>query len=68
MLIVCAQDNLLFSCCCGKVNRGWTAVCDCNDSKNQYQCDQQCLDKTITKAELYFDYAAVSWHYARAFD
>ncbi|KAG2204097.1 hypothetical protein INT46_011109 [Mucor plumbeus] len=52
------NDNLLFSCCCGKVNRGWTAVCDCNDSKNQYQCDQQCLDKTISKAELYYDYAA----------
>lgn len=52
------NDNLLFSCCCGKVNRGWTAVCGCNDPNNQYQCDNQCLDKSLIKAELYYDYAA----------
>jgi putative lipase involved disintegration of autophagic bodies len=50
----------LFSCCCGKVSRGWTAVCGCNDDKKQYQCDNQCLDKSVSEAELYYDYAAVS--------
>ncbi|GAA5811602.1 hypothetical protein MFLAVUS_005042 [Mucor flavus] len=52
------NDNLLFSCCCGKVGRGWTAVCNCNDKNNQYQCDNKCLDKSLIDSELYYDYAA----------
>ncbi|KAI8091224.1 Alpha/Beta hydrolase protein [Gilbertella persicaria] len=51
------NDNLLFSCCCGKVNRGWTAMCGCNDGKDQFVCDQHCLDKTIIQSEFYYDYA-----------
>ncbi|KAI9345937.1 Alpha/Beta hydrolase protein [Pilaira anomala] len=52
------NDNLLFSCCCGKAGRGWTAVCNCNDPKNQYQCNNQCLDESLISSELYYDYAA----------
>ncbi|KAI9486181.1 MAG: Alpha/Beta hydrolase protein [Benjaminiella poitrasii] len=51
------NDNLLFSCCCGKVNKRWTAVCDCNMDK-PYQCNNQCLDKALVDTDLYYDYAA----------
>ncbi|KAI8598210.1 Alpha/Beta hydrolase protein [Dissophora ornata] len=35
------NDNKLFSCCCGKVDRTWWAVCGCYMGGNQ--CSQQCL-------------------------
>ncbi|KAG0364168.1 putative lipase atg15 [Gamsiella multidivaricata] len=35
------NDNKMFSCCCGKVDRTWWPVCSCATGGNQ--CNQQCL-------------------------
>ncbi|KAF9158885.1 putative lipase atg15 [Actinomortierella ambigua] len=41
------NDNKMFSCCCGKVDRTWWSVCGCYKGGNQ--CDQQCLVDDLTK-------------------
>lgn len=50
------NDNLLFSCCCGRISRAWHAYCDCFVG-NTYQCDAKCLGETLIKEELYYDHA-----------
>ncbi|KAF9371441.1 putative lipase atg15 [Podila verticillata] len=35
------NDNKMFSCCCGKVDRTWWGVCGCYMGGSQ--CNQQCL-------------------------
>ncbi|SAL99157.1 hypothetical protein [Absidia glauca] len=50
------QDNLLFSCCCGRISRVWTPVCECYRG-NDYICEEQCLQNTIQKEDLYYDHA-----------
>ncbi|KAI8988865.1 Alpha/Beta hydrolase protein [Pilobolus umbonatus] len=52
------NDNMLFSCCCGKASARWTAICDCNDKLTEYHCDSRCVDKKLLSKELYYDYAA----------
>lgn len=41
------NDNKMFSCCCGKVDRTWWSVCGCYMGGNQ--CDQQCLVDDLIK-------------------
>ncbi|KAG0245410.1 putative lipase atg15 [Actinomortierella wolfii] len=41
------NDNKMFSCCCGKVDRTWWGVCGCYMGGNQ--CNQQCLVDDLTK-------------------
>ncbi|KAI8368751.1 Alpha/Beta hydrolase protein [Blakeslea trispora] len=50
------NDNLLFSCCCARISRAWTPVCDCYKD-NEYQCENSCLQKKIQKSEFYYDSA-----------
>ncbi|KAI8333437.1 Alpha/Beta hydrolase protein [Chlamydoabsidia padenii] len=50
------NDNLLFSCCCGRISRAWTPVCDCYRD-NEYICEEECLQNTIAKEDLYYDHA-----------
>ncbi|CAO3599825.1 unnamed protein product [Absidia cylindrospora] len=50
------NDNLLFSCCCARISRVWTPVCDCYQN-NDYVCEEQCVEKAILKEELYYDHA-----------
>ncbi|KAG0047447.1 putative lipase atg15 [Gryganskiella cystojenkinii] len=49
------NDNKMFSCCCGKVDRTWWGVCGCYMGGNQ--CNQQCLvddlKKDLTEEESY---------------
>ncbi|CEG68919.1 hypothetical protein RMATCC62417_05080 [Rhizopus microsporus] len=52
------NDNMLFSCCCAKVDRTWKGICECSDKT--YSCDSQCLEKKLVSSELYYDYANVS--------
>ncbi|CAJ0845076.1 6942_t:CDS:2 [Entrophospora sp. SA101] len=41
------NDNLLFSCCCAKVDRTWSGVCDCH--RGNYNCDIDCLQESVDK-------------------
>ncbi|CAO3625930.1 unnamed protein product [Cunninghamella echinulata] len=50
------NDNLLFSCCCGRISRAWRPVCDCFQG-NEYQCEESCVQNNILKHELYYDHA-----------
>ncbi|KAG2212264.1 hypothetical protein INT47_001623, partial [Mucor saturninus] len=52
------NDNLLFSCCCGKLGPTWKPVCSCMDNKIKYQCDAKCLDESVANSEMYYDYAS----------
>ncbi|KAG0317382.1 putative lipase atg15 [Dissophora globulifera] len=49
------NDNLLFSCCCAKVDRTWRGVCDCNTGG--YQCDQTCLENSVNSDDAYYNHA-----------
>ncbi|WFD45227.1 triacylglycerol lipase [Malassezia psittaci] len=46
------NDNLLFSCCCARVNKDWTPVCDCY--KDTDQCDSTCLSRALLEKSLYY--------------
>ncbi|CAO3644871.1 unnamed protein product [Cunninghamella blakesleeana] len=50
------NDNMLFSCCCARISRAWTPVCDCYQG-NDYMCENECLENNIMNAELYYDHA-----------
>ncbi|EIE83739.1 hypothetical protein RO3G_08444 [Rhizopus delemar RA 99-880] len=50
------HDNALFSCCCARISRAWTPVCDCYKN-NDYICENSCLEKKISESELYYDNA-----------
>ncbi|KAI9486961.1 MAG: Alpha/Beta hydrolase protein [Benjaminiella poitrasii] len=50
------NDNMLFSCCCARISRAWTPVCDCFKG-NEYKCELSCLQKNIDQSELYYDHA-----------
>ncbi|ORZ17226.1 Alpha/Beta hydrolase protein [Absidia repens] len=50
------NDNMLFSCCCGRIGRVWSPVCDCYE-ENDYVCKVDCLEKIILKTEFYYDHA-----------
>ncbi|KAI0226348.1 putative lipase atg15 [Massospora cicadina] len=39
------NDNLMFSCCCARVDSTWHKVCDCY--QRGYNCSQTCLDKVF---------------------
>ncbi|KAG0337568.1 putative lipase atg15 [Podila horticola] len=41
------NDNKMFSCCCGKVDRTWWGVCGCYMGGSQ--CNQQCLVEDAKK-------------------
>ncbi|KAF9415674.1 putative lipase atg15 [Podila epigama] len=49
------NDNLLFSCCCAKVDRTWRGVCDCN--RGGYRCDQTCIENSVNSEDVYYNTA-----------
>ncbi|KAG0275100.1 putative lipase atg15 [Linnemannia exigua] len=49
------NDNLLFSCCCAKVDRTWRGVCDCNTGG--YRCDQTCVENSVNSDDAYYNTA-----------
>jgi lipase ATG15 len=53
------MDNIMFSCCCARVDISWTPVCGCY--RGQTQCDATCLAKTIQddKTAYYHEALAV---------
>jgi putative lipase involved disintegration of autophagic bodies len=46
------NDNLLFSCCCGRVGPTWSTVCDCYSGG--YRCDQTCVEQALIEDSLYY--------------
>ncbi|EJT96502.1 alpha/beta-hydrolase [Dacryopinax primogenitus] len=46
------NDNLLFSCCCARVGRTWTPVCDC--FSGGWKCDQTCLSDALREESLFY--------------
>ncbi|KAJ6630610.1 Alpha/Beta hydrolase protein [Mycena sp. CBHHK59/15] len=48
------NDNLLFSCCCARVDISWvfSTVCDCY--KNSWRCDNTCLTQALIEDSLFY--------------
>ncbi|KAG8888083.1 putative lipase atg15 [Tulasnella sp. 332] len=46
------NSNLLFSCCCARVDWTWTTVCDCYSGYGK--CDQTCLEGSLLEQSLYY--------------
>ncbi|KAG0702953.1 alpha/beta-hydrolase [Suillus ampliporus] len=46
------NDNLLFSCCCAKIDWTWTAVCGCH--RGGWKCDQNCLEQALVEDSLFY--------------
>ncbi|KAJ6525609.1 Alpha/Beta hydrolase protein [Mycena capillaripes] len=48
------NDNLLFSCCCARVDFSWVfrKVCDCY--RNSWRCDDTCLTKALIEDSLFY--------------
>ena len=52
------NDNLLFSCCCARVDWTWTTVCGCY--KGGWQCEQSCLEDALAEESLFYPVGTVS--------
>lgn len=51
------NDNLLFSCCCARVDFSWmfSTVCDCYSWSALHQrCDDTCLSKALVQDSLFY--------------
>jgi lipase ATG15 len=48
------NDNLLFSCCCARVDFSWVfrQVCDCYS--NHWRCDNTCLSAALIEDSLFY--------------
>ncbi|BFZ53206.1 Putative lipase atg15 [Savitreella phatthalungensis] len=63
------MDNLLFSCCCGRVSALWRTVCDCY--QDTFTCNATCLENELRSPKHYYKaaidvYHAVQKEYPRA--
>ncbi|KAI0362416.1 alpha/beta-hydrolase [Trametes cingulata] len=49
------NDNLLFSCCCARVDITWifNTVCDCY--ANRWRCDSTCLTDALVQDSLFYN-------------
>ena len=54
------NDNLLFSCCCARVDLSWifSTVCDCYS--NHWRCDDPCLSRALIEDSLFYNVGVVS--------
>ncbi|KAH8117883.1 alpha/beta-hydrolase [Phellopilus nigrolimitatus] len=46
------NDNLLFSCCCARVDWTWTTVCDCYGGG--WRCDTSCVQDALVEDSLFY--------------
>ncbi|KAG1866228.1 alpha/beta-hydrolase [Suillus subluteus] len=46
------NDNLLFSCCCARIDWSWTTVCGCY--RGGWKCDQDCLEQALVEDSLFY--------------
>ncbi|KAF9975404.1 putative lipase atg15 [Actinomortierella ambigua] len=49
------NDNLLFSCCCGKLDWSMRTVCGCH--MGGYRCDQICVEDSVNTDDVYYNIA-----------
>ncbi|KAF9267953.1 alpha/beta-hydrolase [Marasmius fiardii PR-910] len=47
------NDNLLFSCCCARVDWTWSTVCGCYRGGGN-KCDQDCLEEALVEESLFY--------------
>ncbi|KAI0342675.1 alpha/beta-hydrolase [Trametopsis cervina] len=47
------NDNLLFSCCCARIDWTWTTVCGCY--RSGWRCDQECLERALIDDSLFYN-------------
>lgn len=47
------NDNLLFSCCCARVDWTWTPVCDCYSGQPN-RCNLTCLEQSLMEKSVYY--------------
>lgn len=47
------MDNIMFSCCCARVDISWTPVCGCFQGSTQgsHACDEKCLQAVVRSDE-----------------
>ncbi|KAI8816082.1 Alpha/Beta hydrolase protein [Fimicolochytrium jonesii] len=50
------NDNMMFSCCCGKAGPTWWPLCDCCGSAYK-TCNATCLNAAAHYNDSYYDYA-----------
>ncbi|KAI0783631.1 alpha/beta-hydrolase [Abortiporus biennis] len=46
------NDNLLFSCCCARIDWTWTTVCGCY--RGGWKCDNDCLEDALVEDSLFY--------------
>ncbi|KAF9526381.1 alpha/beta-hydrolase [Crepidotus variabilis] len=46
------NDNLLFSCCCARVDWTWTTVCNCYGGG--WKCDNTCVQNALIEESLFY--------------
>ncbi|KAF5391654.1 hypothetical protein D9757_002489 [Collybiopsis confluens] len=46
------NDNLLFSCCCARVDWTWSTVCGCY--RGGWKCDQACVENALVEESLFY--------------
>ncbi|KDQ57262.1 hypothetical protein JAAARDRAFT_130986 [Jaapia argillacea MUCL 33604] len=46
------NDNLLFSCCCARIDWTWTTVCGCY--RGGYRCHQDCVEEALIEESLFY--------------
>lgn len=56
------NDNLMWSCCCARVDWTWTTVCDCYSGSGK--CDQTCLEDALAEESLFYPIAIVGTLYS----
>jgi lipase ATG15 len=52
------NDNLLFSCCCARIDWTWTTVCDCY--RGGWKCDQNCVERALAEDSVFYSIGTVS--------
>ncbi|KAF9243379.1 alpha/beta-hydrolase [Melanogaster broomeanus] len=46
------NDNLLFSCCCARIDWTWTTVCGCY--RGGWKCEQDCVERALVEDSLFY--------------
>ncbi|KAJ7757799.1 alpha/beta-hydrolase [Mycena maculata] len=46
------NDNLLFSCCCARVDWTWTTVCGCY--RGGWKCNADCVEEALIEDSLFY--------------
>lgn len=54
------NDNLLFSCCCARVDLSWffSTVCKCY--QHSWSCDDTCVSEALIEDSLFYSVGVVS--------